>query len=241
MTGDGNADLLLTTAKSIEVLPGNGDGTFAKLVRSKGSISPLFGDFDGDGDFDLAENHVDRFGDRYLRTASNLGDGRFVFHQNRPIRGPGGFAIGDVNGDGRNDIVSALDTRDSNQIISTYLALPGGPVIPTLSGKAPGYVRSGAKGRVTVAITNVGPGVVTGPVELKLFISILPSDTSGTEVASLARELNLGLARSTKVKADFLFPTGLTPRNYFLVAQITTLSGTPQTSIATLAFPFIDG
>jgi hypothetical protein len=107
LNGDGRLDLVQANS-GIEILLGNGDGTFARSASLK--LSPLsiptgfsFGDFNGDGKEDFV--YVDHNGTQAF-VCLGTGNGKF---QAMPGFGnfdtPGNTAVGDFNRDGILDLV----------------------------------------------------------------------------------------------------------------------------------------
>src|SRR5579872_682079 len=123
VNGDGILDLVVADGSSfpnsVYVLTGKGDGTFNAAVgyaTSSNSLSSVtIGDFDGDGHPDLATTAYDST----VSILLNNGSGAFHLGSsfmagNLPIY----IAAGDVNGDGKLDLVTA-DTGDS--AVSVFL------------------------------------------------------------------------------------------------------------------------
>jgi hypothetical protein len=126
-TGDGKLDIIAITKLSqtcdcIEVLPGNGDGTFASAVLTPVpyNISPFAfaaGHFDSDSKLDLAvagafgsANQVDVL----------LGNGDGTFRPNGfydVASEPGSVAVADFNGDKKTDLAVANELGNSISIL----------------------------------------------------------------------------------------------------------------------------
>ncbi len=126
LTGDGFQDLAVLNAnsgaggRSVGVLAGNGDGTFAAQAVYGGLGSDPYhlalGDLNGDGRTDVA---VAVYGANdlatYLNSAGgNLGSPRVYERSGNPI----GVVAGDWNGDGRLDLATVL--YSSNAVIPWY-------------------------------------------------------------------------------------------------------------------------
>jgi hypothetical protein len=120
--GDNKADLAVVNfctddacgQSSVSVLLGNGDGTFQKHVdypTGTGSVSIVVADLNHDGRPDLAVTNICSDPSCVASSVSILlgkGDGTFQAHVDYAT-GPGalGAAVGDLNGDGKADLVTA--------------------------------------------------------------------------------------------------------------------------------------
>ena len=107
---DGIADLVTanSTAGTISVLPGNGDGTFGSHRDYTVGMKPVAvvtGDFNNDGKTDIAAANQ---ADNNVSILLGNGDGTFQPALNYATgKGPVALAAGDLNGDGRADLVVA--------------------------------------------------------------------------------------------------------------------------------------
>src|SRR6202034_3238440 len=143
VNGDGKADIVLSnqcgvpnvcTTSSVSVLLGNGDGTFQSAtsysLTSTDGESIVLGDVNGDGKLDIVV---------VIQCADNTcsggavdvllgnGDGTFqpaVAYSSAGVYAIGG-AIGDVNGDGKADIVLINDCNDNTCANGTAAVLLG--------------------------------------------------------------------------------------------------------------------
>jgi hypothetical protein len=150
------------------VMLGNGDGTFQQ------SFSPLIigtpfviGDFDGDGNLDLAD------GQSFL-----LGDGKGGFSQaNVPPTGcqSPALAIGDFNGDGRLDVVAFANK--ANTICVALQSVPDFTIGPASGQSTSATVNAGQSAMFNLAVTPSSS--FSGTVDLSCAItpSVTPAPT----------------------------------------------------------------
>jgi hypothetical protein len=138
LNGDGKPDLAVADyapgAADVAVLLGNGDGTFQTAVKYpavNGADSVVMGDFNGDGNLDLAVSSNSAGANSAGGSAGAVtvllgrGDGTF---RNSMVYGAGinplTVAVGDVNGDGLPDLVFA-DTLANTAVVLLNNYVPG--------------------------------------------------------------------------------------------------------------------
>ena len=134
LNGDGHPDILLGkyAVPSVDVLFGNGDGTFQPAVSystgGAGSWAVAIADVNGDGYLDLAVANGAGFGRSLTGEVSVLlgnGDGTFHAPQHYKTGGDMSYsvAVGDVNGDGRPDlVVPNVDTATVGVLLNLTIA-----------------------------------------------------------------------------------------------------------------------
>jgi hypothetical protein len=118
---DGKPDLALEGSSGglhmLTIFLGNGDGTFAALPAvpaGAGTYLPslAIGDFNGDGNADIATANVDNLADNVAIFLGN-GDGTFQAYKNTQVNASSSFPIadvkvGDLNRDGKLDVAALI-------------------------------------------------------------------------------------------------------------------------------------
>ncbi|HYM94576.1 MAG TPA: VCBS repeat-containing protein [Chitinophagaceae bacterium] len=145
VNNDGNADIVTTNLEgnNATILLGNGKGDFNEATGSPfpcgdAPFGVAIGDVNADGKPDLAiinspASTADRTGKNGLTVLLGDGKGKFTIMKGSPYEAgkiPNRVAIGDVNGDGVNDIVTS--DNDSNKIY-LFLMNKNGSVLSSSS------------------------------------------------------------------------------------------------------------
>ena len=168
VNGDGKLDLIVANAtdNTVSILEGNGDGTFLPHVDFPAGIGPtevVVADFNGDKKPDLAVVNPRNSSDSSSGAISVLignGNGTFQAPVSIPTASPVSVATGDLNGDGKADLVVANNSAPG-------AAGPGGTgSLTVFLGKGDGSFQPGVVymldllGPLSVAIADLnGDGV----------------------------------------------------------------------------------
>ena len=158
--GDGKLDMAVTTNPGLEILRGNGDGSFTtESVGGPQGNALALGDFDGNGKADLA-----------LINGGNLavllgnGDGSFTANATSAATGqsPNGAVAADLNGDGLPDIAIANGSQNTITVLLAELtetataAASGvnltGPLAHLVAASYPGDIDYAASASGAVAL-----------------------------------------------------------------------------------------
>jgi hypothetical protein len=144
---DGKLDLAVSgvaaSSSVVQVLLGNGDGTFRAAITTAINATAFVnetvfdiavGDFNGDGKADLAAANV--YGTVVVLIGN--GDGTFKPPANYNVGSqPFSVAVGDFNGDGKPDIVTANDVGPPNPTVSVLLNITVSDFTPPTTTSTP--------------------------------------------------------------------------------------------------------
>lgn len=176
---DGKIDMAVANVASntVSILLGNGDGTFrtnADYATGTGPQGVGVGDFNGDGKLDLAVNDNNcpngppACGSGMVSILLGNGDGTFQTHLEYPTGPtPDSVAVGDFNGDGHLDLVTANGDFGTNNTVSVLLGNGDGTFQPSVdyaTGTAPSFVALGdfnGDGKIDMAVANAVSNTVS--------------------------------------------------------------------------------
>jgi uncharacterized protein (TIGR03437 family) len=137
LNGDGKMDLL--TADS-GILLGRGDGTFLPARRIGLATSTTIGDFNGDGKPDVALSNFEGRSGATINIYLNNGDGTFQDAVALPGRALGRPGVGDLNRDGKADLVVPTGAGLPTDAVSIFLSKGDGAFGDPLQTPADGLV-----------------------------------------------------------------------------------------------------
>ena len=203
--GDGKADIVAANSgdNTVTVLLGNGSGKFTQVAGSPFAVgsTPVFvgvGDFNGDGKADIVTANS---GDNTVTVLLGNDTGGFTRSAGSPFstgQSPLFVAVGDVNGDGRQDLVVANFAGNSLTILlgnglGGFTATPASPVSV---GAGPVAITLGdlnGDGKPDILAANSADNTAT----------VLLGDGTGAFVAAAASPFAVGVKPHALALADF--------------------------------------
>jgi len=212
VNGDGRPDLAVANFRSNDasVLLGNGDGTFQaprNFNTGTGPLSMAVGDVNSDGQPDLAVANFD-FNIQGPNTVSVLlgnGDGTFQAAQAFSAgTNPASVAVGDFNGDVRQDLAVGNFNSDSVSVLINNTAIAPNTLTVNRAGTGSGTVTSDPPGidcGATCSASYASGTVVTLTARPDL-VSIFNGWSGCDAVSGTTCTVTMGAARS--VTAHFL-------------------------------------
>jgi hypothetical protein len=175
VVGDFNKDGKLDALVGGQVLLGNGDGTFRATTTFVTAFA-VAADLNGDGNLDMVGNGG---GGTVLVQLGN-GDGTFRAAVSYPIGNSGLLAVGDLNGDGKPDIVAVAEPfirSASNQVLSGNIAV----LLNNGDGTfQPAVKYTVAPGLISVALGDFNGDGYTDVAVLSGSVSVLLGNGDGT-------------------------------------------------------------
>lgn len=236
---DGVPDLVLclidsnldTSSFSIDLLLGNGDGTFRMspiVPAGQAQSIPLLiaaGDFNRDGNMDIAVAGGGPVKSGTAQLQVFLGNGQGSFQTGTSVSFPSGFStltgtLADANGDGIPDIILALKSDKQEEVAvflgnggGTFTQLPVQPLTLAVDGMIAGHFRG------TTAVDLLEVNVVNEGTEL----TICAGNGDGTFQAGV----------------PVAFPSGLRPWPFGLVAGDWNADGITDLAMAALPAGFL--
>ncbi len=171
--GDGHADIAVANqgSNNVTLLLGDGTGGFTQAAGSPIAVgnhpnSVTAGDFNGDGKTDLA---IANNSDNTVTVLLGNGSGGFTAAAGSPFAvgmGPYSVAVGDINGDGKLDLVVAGATNGDVTVLlgngsGGFVAETGSPFAAGTTSVAVAIGDFNGDGRADIAVANLGSNNVT--------------------------------------------------------------------------------
>jgi hypothetical protein len=176
--GDGNLDLAAAGESNglpVVVLLGYGGGAFTPVSSSPfGISSPVssiaVGDFNGDGKLDLVVTEGNLVGvPNVFAVLLGNGDGTFTQAPGSPVQigsGQNTIAVGDLNGDGKLDVMVANSSDNNVNILlgngdGTFTQAPGSPIPVGTTPYSLALADFTGNGKLSLAVANYGDNTLT--------------------------------------------------------------------------------
>ncbi len=172
LNGDGNPDLVIANfgANTITVLLGNGSGGFTAASGSPFAVganpqSAAIGDFNGDGNLDIVTANS---GDNTVTVLLGNGSGGFMAAAGSPFAvgtNPQAVVIGDINRDGKPDIVTANSGDNSVTVLlgngsGQFTPDPGNPFAAGANPQSVALGDLNGDGNPDIVTANAGDNTV---------------------------------------------------------------------------------
>jgi hypothetical protein len=201
VNGDGILDIITANSNSNDasVLLGNGNGTFAAKTDFGTGTDPYsltLGDVNGDGILDIITAN---YGSDDASVLLGNGNGTFQGQQTFGTgvgTSPASVTLGDVNGDGRLDIITANYGSNNASVLLNILAFTGqtatvAPSVTVNTGKVPvtaATLTIAGTGFDTTAANNIvtfssGTGIVTSATATQLTVTFNTAPSLGSLTA----------------------------------------------------------
>jgi hypothetical protein len=201
VNGDGILDIITANSNSNDasVLLGNGNGTFAAKTDFGTGTDPYsltLGDVNGDGILDIITAN---YGSDDASVLLGNGNGTFQGQQTFGTgvgTSPASVTLGDVNGDGRLDIITANYGSNNASVLLNILAFTGqtatvAPSVTVNTGKVSvtaATLTIAGTGFDTTAANNIvafssGTGIVTSATATELTVSFITAPSLGSLTA----------------------------------------------------------
>jgi hypothetical protein len=214
INSDGVPDAIVgvSTRDRADVLINNGDGTFRLVKGSTGQSAfgqPVAADLDNDSRIDLLTAVAGQ-----IEVLHGNGDGTFAKVQQFNPGAGSGPAVGDVNGDGRPDVLTISDTPgvQAGRILNVSPGLILGPElqIALVTGTAPALLNDSTQ-KIVVRVTNMGNESFRAEAPIQVYFSedATIDDTDTLVLQSFPKlKLGIGQGKNVKLKFDLTVPAG---------------------------------
>ncbi|HXF62813.1 MAG TPA: FG-GAP-like repeat-containing protein [Caldilineaceae bacterium] len=239
--GDGDPDLAVGNFGEANLLYENRaqatDRTFVQVyatTETSRTTSLAWGDWDNDGDLDLATGNYEEQDQIYVNLGSRPGNPQFfwLWSSEETLRTTG-VAFGDKDNDGDLDLAVSQDGATLNGIYENHLAAP--THLATIQAKAPLinpplYLYTGRPGNTDIAYNFSSAELLSGPVQREVPIQFRIYNPSRQQAAALSA------AASTELTPTVLYEYSLDGGGVWRPATAITNSLIPITDSQGLGF-----